>query len=329
MVLKNCRLLTQADELKLLLLTLAFFTLSNGSMLTPTVTHFSDDFEETESPQPVTPIGDPNYFDLQASSNVTALQGQTGFLTCRIRRRGNWTVSWVRHKDIHLLAVGTETYTKDPRFKAHFVQSSGDWTLQIKGLISSDVGAYECQLSTTPLRGHTVYLSVLIPETRIMNGNEVFLEQGSELNLTCLVSPGMDPSLILWRHNGRVVNWERQQAGADPSHLHQVIYQSRQHRERHHGASRIRIVDDPVHNPISKEAVSHLIVRKSKPFHSGQYACSPPGAEGASTIVHVIAEEEPAAMQRGTAPCQNPCQTVLFTILCLVVFYINSFKRHK
>lgn len=43
----------------------------------------------------------------------------------------NMQVSWVRHRDIHLLTVGRYTYTSDQRFRAIHLPHSEDWTLQV------------------------------------------------------------------------------------------------------------------------------------------------------------------------------------------------------
>ncbi len=81
------------------------------------------------------------YFDISASRNVTALVGSTAYLNCRVRNLGNKTVriswfftpnrkknyifggwkwcvviafqvSWIRHRDLHLLTINKETYTQ-------------------------------------------------------------------------------------------------------------------------------------------------------------------------------------------------------------------------
>ena len=70
-------------------------------------------------------------------------------------------VSWIRHRDIHLLTVGRYTYTSDQRFSAHHVPMTHFWQLRIRGLTHRDAGKYECQVSTTPPRGHQMYLSVV------------------------------------------------------------------------------------------------------------------------------------------------------------------------
>ncbi|XP_047736311.1 uncharacterized protein LOC125177852 [Hyalella azteca] len=52
----------------------------------------------------------------QDSPNVTVHLGQAAALRCRLHDRANYTVSWIRHKDLHLLTVDSYTYTSDQRF---------------------------------------------------------------------------------------------------------------------------------------------------------------------------------------------------------------------
>ena len=42
------------------------------------------------------------------------------------------------------------------------------------------------------------------PHIQIVNGPEVHLHEGSTLNLTCMISPAVDASLLLWERNGQV-----------------------------------------------------------------------------------------------------------------------------
>ncbi|KAF0770622.1 Uncharacterized protein FWK35_00013827 [Aphis craccivora] len=74
------------------------------------------------------------------------------------------TVSWIRHRDIHLLTAGRYTYTSDQRFEAIHEPHSENWSLRIKYPQKKDSGIYECQISTTPPIGHPVYLTVLEQE---------------------------------------------------------------------------------------------------------------------------------------------------------------------
>ena len=69
-------------------------------------------------------------------------------------------VSWLRHKDTHLLTIGRLTYTSDLRFRAIHKMYSEDWMLEIKPTTHRDSGRYECQISTTPPTSHVVYLKI-------------------------------------------------------------------------------------------------------------------------------------------------------------------------
>lgn len=70
-------------------------------------------------------------------------------------------VSWVRHRDIHLLTVGRYTYTSDQRFKAIHHAHSEDWILQIKYPQHRDSGIYECQVMILlPLIRYDICVSV-------------------------------------------------------------------------------------------------------------------------------------------------------------------------
>lgn len=70
-------------------------------------------------------------------------------------------VSWIRHRDIHILTVGSYTYTTDQRFQAIHKKDSEEWVLQIKWAQKRDGGMYECQISTQPVKSFFVNLSVV------------------------------------------------------------------------------------------------------------------------------------------------------------------------
>ena len=69
-------------------------------------------------------------------------------------------VSWMRHDDTQLLAIGRLTYTSDMRFKAIHKLYSEDYLLQIKPTTHRDSGKYTCQISTTPPISHIVTLTI-------------------------------------------------------------------------------------------------------------------------------------------------------------------------
>ncbi|KAH1006155.1 hypothetical protein HUJ05_006919 [Dendroctonus ponderosae] len=145
------------------------------------------------------------FFDKSVSRNVTALVGKTTYLGCRVRNLGNRTVSWIRHRDLHLLTVNRFTYTSDQRFSALHNPHTEDWTLQVRYPQRRDAGTYECQVATTPPIGHSMYLSVVEPVTTLLGGPEMYINKGSTMNLTCVVqhSPEPPPS-IYWTHDQQV-----------------------------------------------------------------------------------------------------------------------------
>jgi hypothetical protein len=70
-------------------------------------------------------------------------------------------VSWIRHRDIHILTVGTYTYTSDQRFQTTHRADTDDWVLHIKWAQQRDAGMYECQVSTQPVRSYFVNLNIV------------------------------------------------------------------------------------------------------------------------------------------------------------------------
>ncbi|XP_050721088.1 uncharacterized protein LOC127000955 [Eriocheir sinensis] len=122
-------------------------------------------------------------------------------------------VSWIRHRDLHLLSVGRFTYTSDQRFVARHSPATAaaaaaapqEWLLIIHHLQERDAGLYECQISSTPPRSHLIHLAVVEPETAIVGGPDVYLNTGSQLALTCTIRFSPEPpAFILWYHGDKV-----------------------------------------------------------------------------------------------------------------------------
>ncbi|XP_047989131.1 uncharacterized protein LOC125228563 isoform X1 [Leguminivora glycinivorella] len=223
------------------------------------------------------------YFDQVASKNVTALLGKTAYLNCRVKNIGNKTlnmqVSWVRHRDIHLLTVGRYTYTSDQRFRAIHLPHSEDWTLQIKYPQHRDSGIYECQISTTPHMSHFIHLNVVEPTTEIIGGPDLYIDRGSTINLTCVVLYSPEPpAYIFWNHNDAIISYDSPRGG-------------------------VSVVTEK-----GETTTSFLLIQQARPSDSGTYQCNPSNAQSKSIVVHVLNEansifplsgEYPAAMQRG------------------------------
>ena len=70
-------------------------------------------------------------FDYVNFRNVTTLVDNTAYLKCYVKNIGNKTVSWVRHRGINLLTVGTTSYTSDSRFQSIHDVDSEEWILKV------------------------------------------------------------------------------------------------------------------------------------------------------------------------------------------------------
>lgn len=146
--------------------------------------------------------------DRYHTANVTALAGETTSLNCRVHRLGNRSVSWLKRDTIHLLTVGRYTYTSDLRFEGKHVAGSLDWSLLLRDATPSDSGEYDCQVSTTPPIAVTIFLNVKESETVILGAPEVYVQVGSTINLTCVVSNTARPPLkVEWEKDGQLLSY--------------------------------------------------------------------------------------------------------------------------
>ncbi|KYQ49826.1 hypothetical protein ALC60_11001 [Trachymyrmex zeteki] len=233
------------------------------------------------------------YFDTTLPSNITGLAGETVQLACRVKNIGNRTVSWVRHRDIHLLTVGTYTYTSDQRFEAMHKFHTEEWILRIRYPQRKDSGIYECQISTTPPIGHPVRLTIVEdmnfaifivvsisferqvlkdnfriarkPVTEIVGGPHLFINKGSTINLTCYVRHAPEPpSTIIWIHNHQAINFDSPRGG-------------------------ISLVTEK--GPVTS---SRLLIQKANFRDSGLYTCSPNNTHPNSVHVHIMSGKKNA-----------------------------------
>ncbi|XP_037039596.1 zwei Ig domain protein zig-8-like isoform X2 [Bradysia coprophila] len=239
------------------------------------------------------------YFDKSASKNVTALLGKTAYLNCRVKNLGNKTtilqVSWVRHRDIHLLTVGRYTYTSDQRFRALHHPHSEDWILQIKYPQHRDSGIYECQVSTSSPMSHYIHLNVIEPSTEIIGAPDLYIESGSTINLTCVILNSPEPpAYIFWNHNNAIITYESPRGGVS------------------------------VLTKKDETTTSFLLIKNARPSDSGQYQCNPSNAKSKSVMVHVLNGEYPAAMQRAARP-HHPMSSNHYLFVCISVLFSTWF----
>ncbi|XP_045593883.1 protein turtle homolog B [Procambarus clarkii] len=212
----------------------------------------------------------PPVFDPQVPTNVTVTASKTALLSCVVHNLGNNSVSWIRHRDLHILSVGSVTYTSDSRFEAVPQTGKGDWMLRLQYANTRDSGQYDCQVSSTPPTARTVHLTVVEPQAKILRAPDIHVGIGSPINLTCVVPYSPEPPDYLhWYHKERMVRedglrvWVRTQLGG--------------------------------------RSLSQLVVKDAQPQDSGVYTCSPAHSLEHSITVHVLTGEYPAAMQGGSS----------------------------
>ncbi|XP_065576852.1 uncharacterized protein LOC136037922 isoform X1 [Artemia franciscana] len=250
---------------------------------------------------PEFPKEGPRFLQNQVS-NVTVITGKNAKLICNIMDLGNWTVSWIRHRDTHLVSVGLFVYTADMRFRPMFKQYYNDdsknkngysyieWTLEILSPQQRDDGVYECQINTTPFRSHFVNFRVIDPITRILGLPEVFVDKGSTINLTCTITQAPEPpNYIRWSLNSKAISYDSPRGGVSVV-VEKGIYSS-----------------------------SSLIIQNARMSDSGNYTCKPDNAAPASVLVHVL-NEFPAAMQHGGSLKKHFGE--LAVVLCLLNYFL-------
>ncbi|KAB0800616.1 hypothetical protein PPYR_06356 [Photinus pyralis] len=222
-------------------------------------------FEESGT---IPPLGSPHhtpkssslpYIDDTTPTNVTSFVGRSAFLSCRVRNLGNKSVSWIRHRDIHILTVGDYTYTSDQRFQVTYHRETDDWTLQIKWAQKRDEGIYECQINTQPVISYFVLVTIIVPTARILGASDLFVAKGSTINLTCSIHFSSDPTAyIFWYHDDNVISYDSSRGGVS------VITEK------------------------GDITTSVLLIQNANWRDSGRYSCSPSNADVASVRVHVL-----------------------------------------
>ncbi|XP_064474981.1 hemicentin-2-like [Ornithodoros turicata] len=273
----------------------AWSSSESTSLLTRTERSYAASAQAEPPSRPKNYWDDPHFrpsFDNSTERNVTAQLGKSAFLHCRIRQLGDRTVSWVRQHDLHILTVGTYTYTSDQRFKSIHLEASEDWTLEITYAQRKDAGVYECQVSTEPKMSLNVSLSVVAATARIMEGRNLYIQSGNTINLTCVVTENTTPSVyVFWYHDSGMINYD---------------------------GIKNRVFTEPGHTTISR-----LQVLNANTNDSGNYSCVPTYAESTNITVHVLNGEKPAAMQHGRQG--NFAERSLSSLqLVLLVFFLHE-----
>ncbi|XP_037783221.1 zwei Ig domain protein zig-8-like isoform X2 [Penaeus monodon] len=210
-------------------------------------------------------------------TNHTAYVGRQAELHCRVHSIGNRTVSWIRGRDLRILAVGRYTYTTDLRYEALHQAGTNQWTLRIKSVQPRDQGHYECQISTKPVKAFNTFLTVLEPRIEILGSPDLYVHKASMINLTCILHNLPEPpAYVLWYHSNTFHSNRN------------ISYSSTR------GGVSLIVEKGPT-------TISHLLIQSARVEDAGVYTCVPSNHNATSVTLHVLNGEEPAAMHKNSS----------------------------
>ncbi|XP_061719596.1 uncharacterized protein LOC133526818 isoform X1 [Cydia pomonella] len=156
----------------------------------------------------------PAFLPTRRSLNVAP--GEEAVLACRIARLGDKAVSWVRARDLQILAHDGAVFSADPRVAVGVRTERGvvTHTLRLARLRESDAGRYECQLNTDPKLSQIYNLTVTDRawrgiEVEPLGATRVLAATGSTATLGCSArlrpaeAPDPPALRVVWYQDGQ------------------------------------------------------------------------------------------------------------------------------
>uniref|UniRef100_A0A6P4EI66 Uncharacterized protein LOC108042446 n=1 Tax=Drosophila rhopaloa TaxID=1041015 RepID=A0A6P4EI66_DRORH len=272
-------------------------------------------------------------FDFGMPRNITGRTGHTeAIIKCRVDSLHDKSVSWIRKRDLHILTVGTATYTSDKRFQVTESKDAREWTLHVKSPLAKDSGIYECQVNTEPKMSMAFQLNIIeiSPDAKavISGPPDLHFKAGSAIILNCLVQqPSVkDIGPIYWYRGEHMITpfdaddgqpevpVSRQKSNGripEDASLNDVMSEVDLQKEF---ATRIAM-----ESQLGDTLKSRLRISNAQTTDTGNYTCQPTTASSASVLVHVINDENPAAMQKSGACPRAPGPLQLFWLLELLL----------
>jgi len=235
----------------------------------------------------------PPYFLNTSRSLVYTTLGRTVILVCRVRNLGNRAVSWIRQSDLHILTVGETSYTNSLKFFPTHPPGSDEWNLRITNPGLADSGTYECQINTEPKKSRLYHLDVVISKAKIHGDRDVFVQEGSDVNLTCTaLSTPEPPDRVVWRHNNLDLHLSTRGG--------------------------IAIVTE------KRRRASNLMISRAVSSDTGNYSCTPSNAEADTVGVHVL--EGTGGLPRANVMANGSSRISIISSSCpRLAFYMMAF----
>ncbi|XP_061781594.1 limbic system-associated membrane protein isoform X2 [Nerophis lumbriciformis] len=134
--------------------------------------------------------------DMQrATDNITVRQGDTAVIRCYVDDKFS-KVAWLNRSNI--IFAGQDKWSLDPRVDL-ITKGQLEYSLRIQKVDVYDEGSYTCSIQTKQQpKPSMVYLIVQVPANIYKMSEDMTVNEGSNVTLSCLASGRPDP-LITWR----------------------------------------------------------------------------------------------------------------------------------
>lgn len=131
----------------------------------------------------------------RTTDNITIRQGDTAIIRCYVDDKVS-RVAWLNRSNI--IFAGQDKWSLDPRVDL-VTKGQLEYSLRIQKVDVYDEGSYTCSIQTKqkPKTSH-VYLIVQVPASIYKVSEDVIVNEGSNVTLSCLASGRPDP-IITWR----------------------------------------------------------------------------------------------------------------------------------
>ncbi|XP_030632957.1 limbic system-associated membrane protein [Chanos chanos] len=134
--------------------------------------------------------------DMQrATDNITIRQGDTAVIRCYVDDKVS-KVAWLNRSNI--IFAGEDKWSLDPRVDL-VTKGQLEYSLRIQKVDVYDEGPYTCSIQTKQQpKTSQVYLIVQVPPNIYKVSEDISVNEGSNVTLSCLANGRPDPS-ITWR----------------------------------------------------------------------------------------------------------------------------------
>ncbi|XP_072369158.1 cell adhesion molecule 2b isoform X2 [Scyliorhinus torazame] len=131
------------------------------------------------------------------TQNVTAVEGGTATLTCKVDQNDNTSLQWSNPAQ-QTLYFDDKKALRDNRIE--LVRSSWhELSINISDVTLSDEGQYTCSLFTMPVKTAKAFLIVLgVPQTPVISGFKGPVNEGVLVELTCTTIGSKPAANIRW-----------------------------------------------------------------------------------------------------------------------------------